>query len=431
MQPRRNRAATTGAVVALALAALAGCSSEQGPPVLNWYINPDAGGQAVIAADCTEQAGGEYTIRTFLLPRDAPGQREQLVRRLAAGDTSIDIMSLDPPFIPEFAQAGFLADIPPEVAEEVTQDVVESALAGSTWDDELVAVPFWANTQILWYRQSVAEEAGLDMSQPVTWSQLVEAGMQTEKSLAVQGTRAESLTVWINALIASAGGQILENPGAGAEELELGIDSDAGRAAAEVIQQIAESGVAGAGLATATEDSSASLFESDAGGFMVNYPFVWPRGGAAVEAGTLEQSVVDDYGWAIYPQVVEGEQARPPYGGINLGVSAYSEQTDLAFDATRCIVTEEHQKEYFITNGNPASKASVFDDPEVQEEFPQAEVIRESLENAAPRPQTAYYNEISTGLQRTWHPPSAVDPETSPAAAEALITAVLRGDALL
>ena len=38
-----------------------------------------------------------------------------------------------------------------------------------------------------------------------------------------------------------------------------------------------------------------------------------------------------------------------------------------------------------------------------------ADVIRESLELAVPRPQTPYYNEVSTGLQQTWHPPSAVD----------------------
>ena len=44
--------------------------------------------------------------RPSLLPRDAASQREQLARRLAAKDSSIDIMSLDPPFIPELAEPG-------------------------------------------------------------------------------------------------------------------------------------------------------------------------------------------------------------------------------------------------------------------------------------------------------------------------------------
>ena len=60
-----------------------------------------------------------------------------------------------------------------------------------------------------------------------------------------------------------------------------------------------------------------------------------------------------------------------------------------------------------------------------------ADVIRESLELAVPRPQTPYYNEVSTGLQQTWHPPSAVTPEVTPTESTDLITAVLRGEQLL
>ena len=85
-------------------------------------------------------------------------------------------MSLDPPYIPEFAQAGFLAPVPDDVAaagDRGRRPVRPSS--GSTWNDELVAVPFWANTQLLWYRKSVAEAAGLDMTQPVTWDQLIKA----------------------------------------------------------------------------------------------------------------------------------------------------------------------------------------------------------------------------------------------------------------
>ena len=124
-----------GAAAVVAASGLAACGgSGSGAPELVWYINPDSGGQAEIAARCTEAAEGRYTISTALLPREASAQREQLVRRLAANDSSIDIMSLDPPFIPEFAEAGFLAPVPEDVAERVTEDVVESAIEGSTWD---------------------------------------------------------------------------------------------------------------------------------------------------------------------------------------------------------------------------------------------------------------------------------------------------------
>ncbi|MBE0009172.1 extracellular solute-binding protein [Arthrobacter sp. AET 35A] len=410
---------------------LTGCGPTESVTTLTWYINPDAGGQAAIAASCTEEADGAYRIETSLLPTDAAAQREQLARRLAAGDTSMDIMSIDPPFIPELAEPGFLAPIPEDSVDVFSENVLEGALAGATWKDELVTVPFWANTQILWYRESVAEAAGLDMSQPVTWDQLIDAATEQDKLLGVQGSPAESMTVWINALVESAGGQILENPEASADELELGLTSEAGQEAARIIGTIGTEGLGGPGLPTSTENTSLTLFQGDDGSFMVNYPFVWPATLGAVEAGSIDQSVVDDIGWALFPTVTEGEDTAPPLGGINLGVGAASDDPDLAYEAIECIVRPENQTEYFITNGNPPSNSEAYDDPTIEEDFPMATTIRDSLELAAPRPQTPFYNEISTGLQQEWSPPNEVDPDTTPERSQEFITAVLRGERLL
>jgi multiple sugar transport system substrate-binding protein len=427
----RSLALVLGVALVGPLAACAGSGS--GTPVLTWYINPDDGGQAEIAKQCTESAGGAYVLETSVLPRDASAQREQLARRLAAKDSSIDLMSLDPPFIPEMAEPGFLAPVPDDVATRVSENVVAGALAGATWDDKLVTVPFWANTQLLWYRKSVAAAAGLDPSAaPVTWDQIITAAQDQDKLLGVQGTKAESLTVWINALVASAGGTIIENPEAPAEDITLGLESPAGEAAATIMGTIGKpGGVGGPGLPTEDESASLSLFQGDKGSFMVNWPFVWSATKAGVEDGTFDQSLLDDIGWALYPQVTAGRQTAPPYGGINLGIGAFSKHVDLAYDAAECIVTPEHQAQYFATNGNPPSNTEAFDDPAVVEAFPMADVIRESLELAVPRPQTPYYNEVSTGLQQTWHPPSAVTPEVTPTESTDLITAVLRGEQLL
>jgi len=429
----RRRARHLAALAALAVALpLAACGADDGTPRLTWYINPDNGGQVELASRCTQAAEGRYRITTEVLPRDAASQREQLARRLAAKDSSIDIMSLDPPFIPELSEPGFLAPIPDDVAEQVTTDVVQGAIDGATWKDRLVAIPFWANTQLLWYRKSVAQAAGLDPSStPVTWQQVMDAAADQDKFLGVQGAKAESLTVWINALVESAGGHVLENPEAPADELRLGLESDAGRAAAQIIGTIGRDGLGGPGLPTADENATMSVFQRDRGSFMVNWPFVWSATNAAVDDGTLPASLVDDIGWAMYPQVDEGTDARPPYGGINLGIGAFSRHVDLALEAAQCIVTPENQAWYFATNGNPPSSTKAYDDPDVQEAFPMADVIRDSLEQAAPRPQTPYYNEVSTGLQETWHPPASVDPDTTPRDSTDFITAVLRGEALL
>jgi multiple sugar transport system substrate-binding protein len=193
---------------------------------------------------------------------------------------------------------------------------------------------------------------------------------------------------------------------------------------------VANSSAVGAGFTTASEDTSATEFESDDAGFMVNWPFVYAQALSKVEAGTLDQSVPDDYGWALYPAVDEGTPSAPPLGGIDIAVSAFSRHTDLAYQAVSCIVQDDNQAEYMVTNGNPASSIAVYDDPDVQEAYPMADTIRESLQLAASRPLTAYYSEVLGCFLREFHPPGAVNDQTGERTEE-LTKAVLSGDQLL
>src|SRR4029453_9916385 len=97
-RPRRRGGAPL-ITICLCAAALAACGGDDsGVATLTWYINPDNGGQRTLAQQCTEAADGAYRIETQILPNEADAQREQLVRRLAANDSSVDLMSLDPPF---------------------------------------------------------------------------------------------------------------------------------------------------------------------------------------------------------------------------------------------------------------------------------------------------------------------------------------------
>jgi multiple sugar transport system substrate-binding protein len=412
------------------LAAACGADEEGAPGALQWYVNPDDGGQAEIARRCTEKAGGRYRIETALLPRSASDQREQLLRRLAAEDSSIDLMSLDVVFVPEFAEAGFLAPIAEADANELTAGVVEPAVRAATWHGRLVAVPMWANTQLLWYRKSVVRRAGIDLSKPVTWDRIIDAARATDTTVAVQAQRYEGYTVLVNALIESAGGHIIENPGADAEDLELGIDSPAGEAATSVLAELGSGGVGGPSISTADEEAARTLFQGESGGFMVNWPYVWRAANAALEEGSLGAEVVADIGFARYPRVGQDAASRPPLGGIDIGIGAWSRHPDLALEAARCITSLENQTSYFLKEGNPAARAEVFSNPDVVEAFPMAALLRESLEASAPRPQTDVYGDLSVGVQRTFHPPDAVGPET-PDESTTFITDVLEGDRLL
>jgi multiple sugar transport system substrate-binding protein len=429
---RRHRRIAGVAVALVATGSLAACGGggSGGTPTLTWYINPDSGGQDKIAASCSAASNGKYKIETSQLPRNSDAQREQLVRRLAAGDTSIDLMSLDVPFAPELAQAHFLAPVPEDVASKVSEGVFPGPLETATWNGKLVAVPFWANTQLLWFRKSVAQAAGLDMTKPVTWDQLVKAAQDQKKLVGAQGRRAESLTVWLNALIESAGGHIIDKNSTNPDNIKLGLDTAEGKRAAEVMHHVATSGVVGPAFSTSNEDTNATDFEGPDAGFMVNWPFVYAQAQTKVKAGTLDKSVPADYGWALYPRVDANTPSTPPLGGINLGVSKFSHYVNQAYEASVCITSDKNQAEYMVTNGNPASSAAVYDDPAVKKAYPMSDTIRESLNAAAPRPLTPYYSEVTGGIQREYHPPASVNSSTG-AKADDLISAVLRGDQLL
>ena len=430
-RPARTAALGVAALMA-ASTALSACGSDSssGPPTLKWYINPDVGnadaskgGQATLAKECSEASGGRYRIDVQLLPNSASDQRTQLLRRLAAGDSSMDLMSIDPAFVTEFAAAGYLAPVPKDLESQFTADRVQSSVDASTYKGKLIAVPFWSNTQVLWYKKSAARKAGLDMTKPVTSDQLVDATKRSGTQLGVQAKLYEGYSVWINALVAGAGGKIVRNPDATYEDIELGLDSDAGRKAAAVIHKVATSGIAGPAMGSSTETESLALFDSKAGGFLVNWPYTY---------GALTATDKKDVGAAMYPRTDAGTPAKPPYGGIQLGVGSKSAHPDLAYQAAACITDQKHTTDYMVKSGNPSSRKKSFDDPAVRDAFPGgiAALVRSSLDNAEPRPLSPYWGDISTALQQRFSPPDKVTEQT-PATTQKFILDVLDGKALL
>jgi multiple sugar transport system substrate-binding protein len=407
---------------------LTGCRGDAaGPPTLTWYINPDTGG-TLVAARCTDEAKGAYRIKASLLPSQSTSQREQLVRRLAAKDHALDLLSLDTPYVAEFAEARFLHEIPTDLGRDLVRDTVESAVRSATWKGRLVASPFYANTQLLWYRKSVVRRAGLDPER-ATWDDLVRAARQTNTTVGVQANRYEGYTVWINALVASAGGKIIDNPEADVNDLRFGLDSGAGTRAAQIIREVAD--VGGPGMPTADEEASRALFQSERGGFLVNWPYVWSAVNKAVDGGALSAAVRDDIGWTLYPRVDAGTETAPPSGGTDVAIGAFTRHPDLALAALRCITSPESQKRYMLEVGNPAANTTIYDDPEIRERFPTADAIRRSLKLAVVRPQTPFYGDVSEALQRTFHPPRSVDPQRTPQRATRLIQGVLEKRVLL
>lgn len=419
---RVRRSLATASALTLSAGLLAACSSGGSADTLYWYVNPDAGGQAKVAENCSTD---EYTIEVQVLPQAASEQRVQLVRRLAAHDPEIDIMSIDPPFTAEFANAGFLAEIPQELQDKLTEQSFDGATEAATWEDQLVVAPFWSNTQVLWYRKSFVDKTDLDMGQPVTWDQIIKAAADNNGKVAVQANKYEGYSVWINALIAGAGGEIATDTEKGIEAT-LEIDSPAGETAAKVIENLSQSKAAPADLSVSNEGTAGGTFGGQQGAFMVNWTYIWTNYDAT------QPEVKKDIGFARYPQTVEGEESRPPYGGIGVGVSAYSEKKDAAIEAIECITKPENQGVNADLTGNMPASAEGYEYPALKEIYPQEllDLFQESLDAAAPRTVSPYWSDISGAILNTWHPSDSVDQDT-PADSQVFIGDVLHSRRLL
>jgi multiple sugar transport system substrate-binding protein len=422
-RPRRRRIAGSVATLALASSLLAACGGDGGKPELTWYINPDSGGQDAVAEECSTD---DYTISTQVLPQDAGQQRIQLARRLAAKDPEIDLMSLDPPYTAEFADAGFLAEVPQDAKSQLEeQGTFQGAMDAATWKDKLVVFPFWSNTQVLWYRKSFVDKTDLDMSKPVTWDQIIKAASDNGGKIAVQANKYEGYVVWINALVEGAGGHILEDAQDGVDAT-ITLDSEAGTDAAKVIEELSSSKAAPADISVSNEGTAGSTFGSDSGSFMVNWTYIWHN------YDETAPDVAKDIGYTRYPQTVEGEESRPPYGGIGIGVSAYSDQKDYALEAAACLVGPEMQGINADITGNMPASTKGYDYPKLKESFPEdlLQLFQDSVDAAAPRTVTPYWSDVSGSIQNIWHPPRSVNDDT-PQQSKTFIEDVLKGGDLL
>jgi multiple sugar transport system substrate-binding protein len=385
-----------GASLALGACGVGGDEGGSGSRAINWYVFNEPGGsydQAV--AECNKDAGGDYQINYVKLPTDANQQRELIVRRLAAEDEDIDLVGMDVIWTAELAEAGWILPWEGDHRSAATEGKLEGPLKTVEYQGKVWGIPFTSNTQLLWYRKDRVDPPGEDF----TWDEMIDDAVEKGTAVEVQARQYEGYTVWINSLIAGAGGQIVNEQG----DVEV---NDTAKRAAEIVLKLATSPAAPPGMSTNAEDQARLGFESGRSDYQVNYPFVYP---SAAEVGEDFQK---NMGWARYPRSDAGKESRPPLGGINIGVSAYSETPDLAFEAAECIASEDHQAIAAELGGLPPTTESVYDDPKVQKAYPFADLLRESIEAAAPRPVTPAYSDISLAIQKTYSPPDGIDPDT-------------------
>jgi multiple sugar transport system substrate-binding protein len=409
------------------VAPLAGCgggsdTSASGAPVVNWYIGNESWLPDVISA-CNEQAGGAYELKAESLPTNPDSQREQLVRRLAAQDSSIDLIGMDVVWTGEFAKAGWIT---PFAAGELTNvgsadQVLKGPFDSAQTEGQQYGAPLNSNTRLLWYRKSLLG----DRPVPETWDQLLDTAEQMGTKIQETGKRAEALVVFFNALLESAGGTIVSTNEQGEAQVEL--PEGPTIRALEIMKRYATSSTAPSALSTSAEDDNRLAFQTTGPGsaFMINWPYVYP---SALEA---DPALAEDYGVAGYPRVEADRPARAPLGGYNLGIGAYTKDRAAVLAAINCLTEPDQQRTIATTGGQPSVLRELADDPEIQETLPFLPLMTEQLENAAPRPVSSNYNDISLAVRQVLHPLSAIDPPNTYKALRDLLQRALDSQAVL
>ena len=401
------------------LCACASASAGTGPVTLNFYLYPDTSGATDAAvSNCNAQSGGKYTISYQMLPQASDGQRQQMARRLAAHDPSMDILGLDVTWEPEFAEAGLIVPWTGTYKAQAEDGTLKPALQTATWNGQLVAVPDNTNTQLLWYRSDLVPNP------PATWAQMIADAEQLAKEgkphyIEIQGAQYEGATVWLNTMIASAGGSILN---ASASGPSLGAPAVK---ALSIMKELADSPAADPSLSVQMENQNRLAMEAGTAAFEINYPFVYPS------MKMDNPKLFKNFKWALYPEVTPGVPAKVTIGGIDLAVSAYSQHKDLAFQAALCLRDKQNQIIGANVGGVPPTIASLYNNPALFADYPfHADVLTE-LENASVRPQTPLYQVVSIDLSHQISPASAINPQATEQSMVGQITNALASKGLV
>src|SRR3954449_10116192 len=401
----RTRLGLAAAAAAGLSAAVAACGgSGSGPLTLKYYSGLDPGGTNVKAAkECSQQSGGKYNIEIVPLANSADASRELLVRRLAAHDGDIDMVQMDTIWTSEFAAAGWLREMQGAEKSDALDDVLAGPAQSVLYKNKVYGIPLNTNAQLLWYRKDLVPKP------PKTWDEMIADAKKLPASdglIEEQGNHYEGYVVWFNNLVNSAGGTIVNTQG----RPTLG---EPAVKAASIIKSVAASGRADPSLATFQEDQGKIAFASGKAAFQLNWPYVYAFTRDAAKTSSVSKKVFENMGWARWPGVYPNKPSRVSIGGANIGVSVYGRNPEYSTQAALCMTSRKWQDAEAITEGLPPVMNASYDDPQVRKSYPFADLLREQLKDAVPRPETPTYSDVTLAVQDSIHPPTKLDPTSA------------------
>ena len=326
-----------------------------------------------------EHPDEEVTLRE--LAGEADAQRETLVQSLQAGNSDYDVMALDVIWTADFAANQWLAPLQDEL-EVDTSGLLEATVESATYNDTLYALPQNTNGQLLYRNTEIIPEA------PENWADLEASCADAEAAdvdcLTLQLKQYEGLTVNTVGFMEGWGGSVLDEDG------NVTVDSDESKAGLQAMVDGYENGTIASASTSATEEETNLAFVEGDTAYAINWPYMFTNaeGDTSAVAGKFE----------VQPLVGEDGVGVSTLGGYNNGINVNSENKATARDFIEFIINEENQTS-FAEQSFPPVLASIYDDEDLVEQYPYLPALKESLENAAPRPVSPFYPAISKAVQ--------------------------------
>jgi trehalose/maltose transport system substrate-binding protein len=309
------------------------------------------------AAAWSAESGHQVVVRRG--PEQSNQRYFEYLDLLSRGDPGLDVLQVD--VIWPSAFADHLVNLAAHVPPEVTAEHFEALIGNNTVDGRLVAMPWFTDAGILYYRSDLLAKYGLEV--PETWSDLADAALMIQEGeraagnpefwgLVFQGQAYEGLTCnaleWI---AASSGGRIVD------EEGNVTVNNPA--AALALARAASWVGtVAPPRVTQFVEEDARITFQLGNAAFMRNWPYAWALLNAQNSdlRGKVEIAPLPRGG-------LRGGHAAT-LGGWQLAVSRHSKNQEAAIDFVRYLTSAAEQKRRAIAGSYAPTIPALYDDPE-------------------------------------------------------------------
>ncbi|NGO88249.1 MAG: extracellular solute-binding protein [Halomonas sp.] len=320
---------------------------------------------------------------------------------LSANSSDIDVMQID--VVWPGLLANHLLDLREVLGDDAAEGHFETIVVNNTIDDRLVAMPWFTDAGVLYYREDLLEKHGHDV--PTTWQALTETAREIQaaerdegnsrmQGFVFQGRAYEGLTVNALEWVASfGGGTVVDNDG------EVTINNER---AAQALDLAASwvGDIAPEGVLNYTEEEARGVFQGGNAVFMRNWPYAWAL------AQSDDSDVRGKVGVVQLPAGGDEGQSAAGLGGWNLAVSRYSDNPELAADLVAFLTGEEEQKRRAIQASYNPTLDALYQDEEVLEAVPFFGTLYDTFTNAVARPSAPTgdaYGRVSNAFFSTTH----------------------------